>query len=93
MDDNPMRVNEPDPEWPECYVFSVAATSEDDCAFEAYGPTYDDAAQWALAALTARAERILEEHRELIEESDELIKRGVAVVNRAKEIKKWLGIE
>lgn len=93
MEEETFKVNEPNPEWPECYIFSVAATSEDDSAMEAYGPTYEDAAQWALAGLTLRAKRILEEHEMLMIESDELRKRGVAIVRRAKEIKKWLGIK
>ena len=90
--DNTVRVNEPNPEWENHYIYTVAATSEEDCAIEGHGPTYEDAAQWALAGLTLRAENILKEHEALIAQSDELLKRGVAIVRKAKEIKKWLNI-
>lgn len=81
-----LRVNEPKEDWAEVFVFSVEPTSPDDCALEAFGKTYAEAAQWAKAALTMRADQILKRYNLLMNECDELLIRGKAAVDKAKEI-------
>lgn len=84
-------LNQPSPDWRETYIFTVAATHHDDCALEAYGPTYESAARVAFEGLVIRTQIILERYNQFMSNADELLERAKACKDKALEIQNaWL---